>query len=299
MWRNWAGDQACEPAVVERPATARAVAEAVGRAAAAGRRVRVAGTGHSFTPGVLTDGALVRLDRMTGIVEADRASGRVRVRAGTTIRELNDALAGLGLALENLGDIDAQTIAGALATGTHGTGAGLPGLAGQVEAVQLVTASGDAVELDGSDPVALRAARVSLGALGVVTEVTLRCVPAFTLRGTDATVRLEAVLAELDERIAGHRHFELFTFPHSPLALTRTNDAVDAAPEPRSAARSYVDDVVLGNRAFEALCLLGRRVPRAIPRLNRLAARVAGTGVRVDRSDRIFASPRLVRFTEM
>ena len=299
MWRNWTGDEACEPAVVERPASAAAVAAAVTRAAAAGRTVRVAGSGHSFTPAVLTDGMLLDVSWMTGVVDADHGSGRVRVRAGTTIRALTEQLATLGLALENLGDIDAQTIAGALATGTHGTGAGLPGLGGPVEALELVTAAGEVLQLDGSDPETLRAARVSLGALGVVTEVTLRCLPAYTLRGVDAAEPLEAVLEALDERVAAHRHFELFTFPHSRLALTRTNDVVDEAPRPRSARRAYVDDVLLGNRAFEALCLLGRAAPRAIPAINRVAGRLAGAGVRVDRSDRIFASPRLVRFTEM
>jgi FAD-linked oxidoreductase len=299
VWRNWAGDEACEPADVERPASAAAVVAAVARAAAAGRTERVAGSGHSFTPAVLTDGTLLDLSWMTGVVDADHGSGRVRVRAGTTIRALNDQLAVLGLALENLGDIDAQTIAGALATGTHGTGAGLPGLAGQVEALELVTADGQVSRLDVSDPDTLRAARVSLGALGVVTEVTLRCLPAYTLRGVDASEPLEAVLEALDERVDGHRHFELFTFPHSRLALTRTNDVVDEAPRPRPAARAYVDDVLLGNRAFEALCLLGRAAPRTIPAVNRAAGRLAGAGVRIDRSDRIFASPRLVRFTEM
>jgi L-gulonolactone oxidase len=299
VWRNWAGDEACEPAVVERPASATAVAAAVTRGATAGRPVRVAGSGHSFTPAVPTNGTLLDLSWMTGVVDADHGSGRVRVRAGTTIRALNAQLAGLGLALENLGDIDAQTIAGALATGTHGTGARLPGLAGQVEGLELVTAAGEVLQVGASDPGTLRAARVSIGALGVVTEVTLRCLPAYTLRGVDASEPLEAVLETLDERVDTHRHFELFTFPHSRQALTRTNDVVDEAPRPRSARRAYVDDVLLGNRAFEALCRLGRAAPRAIPAVNRMAGRLAGAGVRVDRSDRIFASPRLVRFTEM
>jgi L-gulonolactone oxidase len=299
VWRNWAGDETCEPAVVERPASSAGVATAVARAVDAGRRVRVAGSGHSFTPAVLTEGTLLGLGRMTGVVDADAGSGRVRVRAGTTIRALNEELAARGLALENLGDIDAQTVAGAVATGTHGTGARLPGLAGQLEALELVTAAGDVMELDGSDAPALRAARVSLGALGVVTELTLRCLPAYTLRGVDASEPLEEVLGALDERLGAHRHFELFTFPHSPFALTRSNDVVDAQPAQRSAPRAYIDDVLLGNRAFHALCLLGRAAPRAIPRANRLAGRLAGAGVRVDRSDRIFASPRLVRFTEM
>lgn len=299
MWRNWAGDQACEPAVLERPASTAEVAGAVRRAVAAGRRVRVAGAGHSFTGAVLTEGALLHLGRLTGVVDADRASGLARVRAGTTIGALSDALAAHGLALENLGDIDVQAIAGAVATGTHGTGGRLPGLPAQVQALQLVTATGDVVEIDGSDDEALRAARVAIGSLGVVTELTLRCLPAYTLRGVDAPAALDEVLDALDEHVDGHRHFELFTFPHSPLALTRANDVVADAPRPRGRARAYVGDVLLANRAFEAACLLGRAVPRAIPALNRTLSRAVGTSVRVDRSDRIFASPRLVRFVEM
>ena len=299
MWRNWAGDQACEPAVIERPASTAEVVGAVGRALAAGRRVRAAGAGHSFTGAVLTEGSLVHLGRMTGVVDADRGSGLARVRAGTTIGALSDELAGHGLALENLGDIDVQAIAGAVATGTHGTGGRLPGLPAQVQALQLVTAAGEVVEVDGSDPEALRAARVAIGSLGIVTELTLRCVPAYTLRGMDAPAPLEEVLGALAEHVDGHRHFELFTFPHSPIALTRVNDVVDEPPRPRARARAYVDDVLLANRAFEAVCLLGRAVPRAIPALNRTLSRAVGTSVRVDRSDRIFATPRLVRFVEM
>jgi len=299
MWRNWTGDQACEPAVRERPGSVADVAAAVRRAAGAGRRVRVAGAGHSFVPAVLTDGTLFVLDRLAGVVDADRPSGRVRVRAGTTIGALSEALAGHGLALENLGDIDRQTIAGAVATGTHGTGGRLRGLHAQVEALQLVTAGGDVVEVDAGDPDTLRAARVGVGALGVVTELTLRCLPAYTLRGVDAPAPLEDVLDGLQERVDGHRHFELFTFPHSPLALTRTNDVVDQVARPRAAARAWAQDVLLANHAFHAACLLGRAAPRAIPALNRAVSRAAGTSVRVDRSDRIFASPRLVRFTEM
>jgi FAD-linked oxidoreductase len=299
MWRNWAGDQACEPAVRERPASSAEVVAAVGRAVAAGRRVRVAGAGHSFTGAVLTEGSLLHLGHMTGVIDADRGSGLARVRAGTTIGALSDELAGHGLALENLGDIDVQSIAGAIATGTHGTGGRLPGLPAQVQALQLVTAAGEVLDIEGSDPDTLHAAQVAIGSLGVVTELTLRCLPAYTLRGVDAPAPLEEVLGALDEHVDGHRHFELFTFPHSPIALTRTNDVVDEQPRPRGRTRAYVNDVLLANRAFGAACLLGRAVPRAIPGLNRTLSRTVGTSVRVDRSDRIFASPRLVRFVEM
>jgi L-gulonolactone oxidase len=153
------------------------------------------------------------------------------------------------------------------------------------------------VEIDGGDD--LLAARVALGTLGVVTELTLAVMPAFTLRGVDAPAPLAAVLDDLDARVDGHRHFEFFVFPHADTALTRTNDVVDEAPRPRSTTRAYVDDVLLANRAFQLACAIGRALPGAIPSLNRLVTRLAGSSTRVDRSDRIFATPRLVRFTEM
>jgi FAD-linked oxidoreductase len=297
VWRNWTGDQACAPAVVEQPASTAEVAAAVQRSVATERSVRAAGSGHSFTGAALTDGTLVLLDRMDRLVAAEPATGLVRVQAGMTLRALNEHLAGRGLALENLGDVDAQTLAGALATGTHGTGATLRNLSASVVALELVTARGEVLQID--DPDVLRAARVSVGALGIVTEVTLRCVPAFTLRGVDAPAPLHEVLASLDERVAAHRHFELYVFPHADVALTRTNDVVDERPRPRGRVRAYAQDIVLTNHALHAVCLAGRAVPRAIPALNRVATRAAGSGARIDRSDRIFCSPRLVRFTEM
>jgi L-gulono-1,4-lactone dehydrogenase len=297
MWTNWAGDQQCEPAALERPAAVGEVVGAVERAVAAGRCVRVAGSGHSFTGAVLTDGALLSLDRMGALLDADPGTGLVRVEAGITLHALNQALAEHGLAMPNLGDIDEQSIAGAISTATHGTGVTLRNLSAQVRALRLVTASGEVREIDGGED--LLAARVAIGALGIVTEVTLQTVPAFTLRGVDAPVALAEVLDGLDERVAGHRHFEFFVFPHADSALTRTNDVVDQPPRPRSKLRAYVDDVLLGNVAFQLACAIGRTFPRAIPSLNRLVTRFSGATTRVDRSDRIFASPRKVRFTEM
>jgi L-gulono-1,4-lactone dehydrogenase len=297
MWTNWAGDQQCEPAALERPAAVGEVVGAVERAVAAGRCVRVAGSGHSFTGAVLTDGALLSLDRMGALLDADPGTGLVRVEAGITLHALNQALAEHALAMPNLGDIDEQSIAGAISTATHGTGVTLRNLSAQVRGLRLVTASGEVREIDGGED--LLAARVAIGALGIVTEVTLQTVPAFTLRGVDAPVALAEVLDGLDERVAGHRHFEFFIFPHADNALTRTNDVVDEPPRPRSKLRAYVDDVLLGNVAFQLACAIGRTFPRAIPSLNRLVTRLSGATTRVDRSDRIFASPRKVRFTEM
>jgi L-gulonolactone oxidase len=299
MWSNWAGTHSCVPVAIEHPKSAREVAGAVGRAAAAGRTVRAAGAGHSFSACVPTDGTLVRLDRLDRVLDADPTSGLVKAEAGITLAALNGALEEHGLALPNLGDIDAQTLAGAIATGTHGTGARLPNLSAQVEAVELVDGTGERRTLTGDDGDLLRAARIGLGSLGIVTAVTLRCVPAFRLRGVDTTLPLEEVLDGLDERVDAHDHFEFWTFPHSPLALTRTNDRTDAPVSAPGPAKAWLHDVLLDNHALELLSRAGRRYPRAIPRINRLAAAAASGRERVDASHRIFASPRLVRFDEM
>lgn len=299
-WRNWAGDERCRPAAVEIPGSIEEIAEAIGRAADYGRRVRVVGAGHSFSDIALTDGLQLRLDRHTRVLDVDRSSGLVHVQAGITIRELNARLAEHGLALENLGDVDSQTIAGAISTATHGTGARLPNISAQVAELTLVLADGSTLRCaPDADLELFRAARVSLGALGVVAEVTLRCVPAFTLRGVDAPRPLADTLARFEELALGNDHFELFVFPHADVALTRMNNCTDDPPRPRGRVAAYVNDTLLTNHAFGLFCRAGRRMPARIPQINRLVTRLAGATARVDRSDRIFASPRLVRFTEM
>jgi L-gulonolactone oxidase len=205
-------------------------------------------------------------------------------------------LARRGLAMENLGDVDAQTLAGALATGTHGTGVGFRNLSSQVESMRLVTASGP-VEVSGGDE--LRAARVGLGALGVVTEVTLRCVPLYTLRRVDERRPIAETLERLEELAAARERFEFFSFPYSRWALWRTTERVDAQPAPPSRATRFVEDVLLENGALGALCRLGRAVPSLVPAIDRFMGRLAGGGERLDSSNRIYANPRLVRFTEM
>ncbi len=274
--------------------------QAIARAGAHDHHVRVAGSGHSFSDIALTDGTQLRLDRLARVLDVDRSSGLVRVQAGITIRELNLRLAEHGLALENLGDVDSQTLAGAIATATHGTGARLPNISAQVAELTLVLADGSTLRCaPNADVEVFRAARVSLGALGVIAEVTLRCVPAFTLRGVDAPRRLAEVLARFEELALGNDHFELFVFPHANVALTRTNNRTEDPPRPRGRAGAYANDILLTNHAFGLLCRAGRRMPARIPQINRLVTRLAGSSTQVDRSDRIFASPRLVRFTEM
>lgn len=300
MWRNWAGDQSCAPASFVVPTTSEEVATAIAHAVERDLTVRVVGSGHSFSDAVATEGMLLSLHRMRRVLEVDSPSGLVRVEAGITLHQLSRALAHHALALENLGDIDVQSLGGATATGTHGTGARHRNLSSAIHSIELVLAGGERIEVnESSDAAAWRAARVSIGALGVVTAMTLQTVPAFTLHARDETRPLAGVLGELDELVESNEHFEFYAFPHSPLALTRTNNRVDEPPRPRSPAAAWTNDVLLANHVFGLICRGGRRWPSMIPRLNRLVARVAGSSERADRSYRVFASPRLVRFTEM
>lgn len=296
VWANWSREQHCAPAHVAAPADEAEVVAAVARAAAENRTLRVAGSGHSFTDIVCTDGHLLSLRRLDRVLDADPPSGLVRVEAGIGLHALGERLATHGLALENQGDIDAQTLAGALATATHGTGTRFGNLSSRVAAMRLVTGGGAVVDLDGGDE--LRAARVGLGALGVVTEVTLRCVPAFTIERIDEPRPLRAVLDDLDELADGHDHFELFAFPYADRVMVRRSMRSDRPPAPRGRAAAWVKDR-LENEGMAAAGRVARRAPRSVPRLNRALMRLVSRDVLVDRSHRVYASRRDVRFTEM
>lgn len=299
-WRNWAGDQSCVPVEMVLPRNREELAEAIGVAAAAGRKVGVAGSGHSFTEAALTAGTMVDARFLSGVLDADRGSGLVRVGAGTVLADLNEELHRLGLAMENLGDIDRQTIAGAISTGTHGTGARLRNISSQVEAVEMVLADGSVRELSaGGDPELLRAARVSIGSLGAISAVTLRCVPAFTLHRVDTPCPREEVFDAFQECADANDHFELFTFPYADSALVLERNRTEEPPRPRGQAAAFLNDIVLENWALEAISAAGKAFPRAIPSLSRLAAWLASGSKATDRSDLIFANERRVRFTEM
>ncbi len=290
-WRNWARDQRCAPERIERPASEAELVDAV----AGARRVKVAGSGHSFTDIACTDGVMLDLSRMNRVlrVHGDEAT----VEAGITLHELGPQLAARGLAMENQGDVDPQTVAGAISTATHGTGGGFRNLSAQVTALRLVTAAGEVLELREGDD--LLAARVSLGALGAISAVTLRCVPAFTIHRVDEPGPLDDVLARFDELVDAHDHFELFVFPYTRTALVLTSERTDREPRPAGPVNAFVRDVLLENAALELACRTGRLVPRAIPTINRAITRLMSPAEHLDASHRVYANRRSVRFTEM
>jgi FAD-linked oxidoreductase len=299
-WRNWAGDQRCKPAEIARPRSRAALIDSVARGAEAGRRVRVAGSGHSFTDIACTEGQMLDVSELDRVLDVDRSSGLVRVEAGIVIGNLAEALDAEGLAMENQGDIDRQTLAGAISTATHGTGARFQNLSAQVEAVELVLADGSVHRCSAdSDPDELLAARAGLGALGALYSVTLRTVPAYTIRRVDQPEPIEKTLGRLDELVDANDHFEFYVFPHTDTAILRESERADEPPRPRGRAQEFLQEVVLENWVVHLYARIGRVLPSRIPPMARFLARRVGRSVKVDRSHRVFASERRVRFTEM
>ncbi|MEE2061185.1 D-arabinono-1,4-lactone oxidase [Rhodococcus artemisiae] len=302
-WHNWARNEHSSPHRFDTPENTGELATVVARAAEQGRRVKAVGAGHSFTGVAVTDGVLLSLDRMTGIetVLPTATGALVRVQAGTRLHDLSDQLWALGLALPNLGDIDVQSVAGAISTGTHGTGASFTGLAAQVRAVTTVLTDGSVVECSPDhEPELFEVSRLGIGAFGVLSSVTFDCVSAFRLRAHEAPASLSETLDSLDERLHAD-HFEFYWFPHTEGVLTKTNTRLPgAAPvDPVGRVRGFVDDEILSNGVFNAFQHLGTRVPSLVPGLNSLSSRALAERTYTDRSHRVFASKRRVRFKEM
>lgn len=301
-WENWARTERVTPRRVERPRDAGEVATSVRRAAADGLRVRAVGSGHSFTGAAVADGVQLDLRALDRIERVSRQpDGRALVTAGAGIRlsALSTALAQHGLALENMGDIDHQTLAGAISTGTHGTGARLRGMAAQVVGVRLVTADGEVREL-GPDDEELELARLGLGSAGVLVAVTLSTVPAFRLEAREEPLPLDAVLDDLDGFVEVNDHFEFYWFCHTRRALTKRNNRVpDEVERPLSPMREWLDDELLANGVFEVVNRVAAAAPRAVRRLNAVSAHALAPRTYTATSHDVFVSPRRVRFREM
>jgi FAD/FMN-containing dehydrogenase len=319
MWRNWAGNESARPRRIAVPRSAHEVADEVRKAAADGLTVRMAGTGHSFTPVAATDGVLLHPGGMTSIRSVDAAAGLVTAEAGCPLHVLNASLLARGLSLANMGDIQVQTVAGAIQTGTHGTGRDVGGMAAQVAGLELVLADGTMVTCSADSPPAtpaptdaapatppptsappglFDAARVGLGALGTVTAVTFRVVPAFLLEAREEPMQWSEVISRLDELTSENEHFEFYWFPHTEGCLTKRNNRSPGPPRPLPRFRYLLDDEFLSNTVFGVTCRLGHAVPGVITTVNGLAGKALGSRSYVDAAYRVFTSPRRVRFKE-
>jgi FAD-linked oxidoreductase len=299
-WSNWAGNQRVHAVRALRPTNEQEVSDAIRTAATDGLAVKPIGAGHSFTAAAVTTGVRLELDRLADLVSIDRENRQVTVQAGMKLHALNELLAANGLAMPNLGDIDVQTISGAISTGTHGTGANLGCLATFVSGLTIVTGTGEVIRCSAtSQPEIFQAARVGVGALGVITEVTLQCTDAFTLRADERPTRVKDIFGNLDEHVASNDHFEMYWFPYTDLLQVKRNNRVPSADQPLSRFRGWLDDEFLPNTVFGGACRIGRAVPALVPPISKLAARALSARVYTDRSDRVFCTPRRVRFTEM
>lgn len=302
-WTNWGGTYSCSPTRIESPSTEEEIAELVRASVARGEHVKVSGSGHSFTDIGCTDGCLIKLDNYNKVLEIDRDAGTITAQAGITILQLSDALAHFGLAMENMGDVGYQTISGAISTATHGTGERFRNISSQVAAISLITAKGEVLRCSPDhEPETFKVAQVGLGALGVLSTVTLRCVPEYNVRSVQEPRRIEGLLTEFDERCANNDHFELFWFPHTEWAQAITNTRTRESPpagQRRTGFATYVNDILLENHTFGMIQRAAQVRRTWIPGLAAITARTMSRKEMTDRSDRIFANTRLVRFAEM
>ncbi|GEK80058.1 D-arabinono-1,4-lactone oxidase [Agrococcus baldri] len=299
-WRNWARSQRADPRWVHAPTTIDDVRGAVERAHRRGCTIRPVGSGHSFSAAARPDDLQLTVDALRGVVALDVERRLVTVLAGTTVRELSALLAERGLALDNLGDIDRQTIAGAISTGTHGTGIRHRSIGASVVAATLVTGDGSVVRVSETEqPELLPAVRLGLGVLGVLVDVTLQCVPAFALEAVEAAVELDAVLDDWMGLLRRTDHFEFFWFAGTRLAVTKSNTRVDGPLAPRSAIGRFLDEKVLTDIGHGALLTLSALAPATSRAVNQVAARGMARGRFVEPSHQVFSAERSVRFREL
>ncbi|MFG3155025.1 D-arabinono-1,4-lactone oxidase [Streptomyces sp. NPDC048219] len=299
-WRNWGGTVVARPAREVAPASVDELAEAVRRAAEDGLPVKAVGTGHSFTSIAATDGVLIRPHLLTGIRRVDRDAMTVTVEAGTPLKRLNVALAREGLSLTNMGDIMEQTVSGAISTGTHGTGRDSASIAAQIKGLELVTADGSVLTCsEKENPEVFAAARIGLGALGVVTAITFAVEPVFLLTAREEPMPFERVLADFDQLWAENEHFEFYWFPHTGSTNTKRNNRSAGPAQPVGRLQSWFDDEFLSNGVFQAANWVGRAVPATVPAIARVSSRALSARTYTDIPYQVFTSPRRVRFVEM
>ena len=298
-WSNWAGNQQTGTVLLSKPQTESELQQVVQSAQLSGRRVKAVGSGHSFTAIAVSEEVLVDLSDYDEIVAIDKINQTVTVQSGIQLSKLNQALYENSLAMQNLGDIAYQTISGAISTSTHGTGAKFTGIANQVVALRIVLADSSIVECSANVNAQLfSCARVGLGALGLISTVTLKVVPVFNLAVIEEPMRVDDVLQNLDMHVDSNDHFEFFWVPHTGWALTKRNNRNNLPVEPMSKMSHWYSKTLMENYAFGAVCMLGKARPSLIPKLAK-ALPSSGRNEYSDASHKVFASKRIIKFYEM
>ncbi|MGD1934935.1 MAG: D-arabinono-1,4-lactone oxidase [Candidatus Phaeomarinobacter sp.] len=306
VWTNWSGALTCAPSSYIEAGSEDEIRAAIQEAAAQGRGpVRAPGTGHSFTPIVITDGTMINIDAHAGLVDVDSAAARARLKAGTKISDLGAPLLEAGLALANQGDINRQSIAGAISTGTHGTGLTLGSVSAQAAGLRIATADGGTINCSADEnPEVFTAGRVSLGTLGIITEFVLQCLPAYSLRETGGRMAVTDVFAQMETLVSDNRHFEFFWFPFADDVLVKFLNTTDEPARPPRDSGGGMEQF-----AMVAACEISRFAPFMRGPLQRFLTNNAGARYmgadefsqksKVRHAYQAFPSDRDVRFNEM
>lgn len=300
QWRNWSGLTTTTPTEVFRPHTTEDVVAAVVRARELGTTVKMPGTGHSFTGIAAPEGILLEPVALTGLISVDHEAMTATAYAGTPLHVLNATLAQKGLSLHNMGDIAEQTIAGATSTGTHGTGGVVASLSAQIAGLQLVTGTGELVTADAEqNPDVFAVARLGLGALGILTTITFKVEPLFTLEAHEFPMLWAEAMDTFETMAEENHHAELYWFPHTDRILAKANNRVLDDPEPLSRFREWLDDQFLSNTMFGVVNRIGNARPSLIPRINNLSGQMLSERTYSDVPYKVFTTARSVVFREM
>ncbi|MBC2680894.1 FAD-binding protein [Corynebacterium sp. 4HC-13] len=305
-WSNWSGAVTSHPSRFVQPTTEAEVIQLVKETADSAGRLKAVGAAHSFTPVAQTDGTLVNLDKMSGLVAFDKEKMTVTLRAGTRLRDCPAILRPLGVAFANQGDVDPQSIIGAISTGTHGTGVGFTGFAGMVRSFRIVTPDGEvhACHPDAPNPLdreLFDLCRISLGAYGIITEVEMDVVPTFVLEAKEAAEPLTPVIEHFPERAHAVDHLEYFWFPRTDVAHVKTNTRRpgDTPTRPIPRWKVAIDDDLLGGIAFGFMNKLSGVLPRLTGPMLQLSAQGLAQREYSDLAHDVFVTPRRVKFNEM
>ena len=298
--KNWAGNITWNPSEVAYPTTEEEIQQIVLRAANSNKNIRVIGTGHSFTALCQTDNILMSLDKYQGLISIDKEQLQATVKGGTKLNLLGDLLFDEGLAMENLGDIDVQSIAGTISTGTHGTGTAFGTISTQITALRFVNGKGEIINCSETENRELfKAAQVSIGALGIITEVTIQCVPIYKLAVKTTAGLMSEVIENLQGHLDNNRNFEFFWLPYTDKLAMKSSNIVKNLPCDEINFLNYWTEYVLENHALKLLCDFAKRFPSKTQAVSKFTAKLISDVTKVNYSHKIYATQRLVKFREM
>ncbi len=297
--RNWSGYLTWDPKKIFYPESEVKIQKIIKKAISFEQKIRVIGSGHSFSPVCATNDILVSLDKYQGIISVDKEKLTATVKGGTKLFLLNQLLHKEGMAMENLGDIDQQSIAGAISTGTHGTGITFGSLSTQILSISFINGLGEKVTCSKEQNHELfKAAQVSLGTLGIITELTIQCVPSYKLELIIDKTTLEDVLSTYKEINNKNRNFEFYWFPNTEYVMTKICNITDD-PVDKNGLKNYFQDYVLENYAFKLICEFARRFPSKSIWTSKFSAKTISHHRKVNYSHKVLIAPRLVKFNEM